>query len=147
MMAQLSLISHIEHLCTILNAEFSVQPHLRIVFGGDDINGACNVLYHRKKMYIAIYLPWKYTYTEKTKNLLTCLLTHEFAHYLWSLKLSSEERVVDTRKYLNSKKFKRLDEYRTWKCTAKILKSMGWWNAEIRRSCLSFVYSWRVKDE
>lgn len=141
MKARLDLVSFIEKLCTILNAEFAVAPHLRIVFGDDDVKGACNVLYHRRDMYIQIDLPWKYTITNDTITELTCLITHEYAHYLWSLKLTSEERVNDSRTYLNDATFRRHDEYRTWRQSKKMLRYLGYWNDDMLRAFNTFRYA------
>ena len=149
MQNQLGLIKFIDQLSAQLNRAYFVHPDIRIIFGAADKNwfeGECNVLYHREHMYIAISLPWKQPCTSKATDLLICLLTHEYAHYLWSMRLTSAERVVDTKRYLSDDTFRRNDEYRTWIHTKKMLKDLGYWNYGIKKACLTFLYSWTVKD-
>lgn len=147
---QLALIKFIENLSAQLNKAYFIQPSIKILFGDADKNhfeGACNVLYHRKDMYIAINLPWQQECTSKATDLLICLLTHEYAHYIWALKLSSAERVVDTTRYLSDDQFRRNDEYRTWIHTRKMLRDLGYWNFAVKKACQTFLYSWTVKGQ
>ena len=137
------LVEFIERTTTRLNLEFLVAPDIRIIFSNtaNDFEGECNVLYHRKDMYIAVILSWQLKYNPATMNLLTCLLTHEYAHYIYSLKLTADERVADTRRYLTDDTSRRHDEYRTWSATKKMLKYMGLWDDTMMTACNQFRYA------
>lgn len=146
----LALIHFIMQLSDELNSAYRIHPDIRIIFGDaeqNQVEGACIVLYRRDAMYIEINLPWKQLYTTNTADSLTCALTHEYAHYIWALKLSPQERVDDNQKYLNDTTFRRNDEYRTWAHTKKMLKDLGYWNAPIRKACITFAYSWAMKEK
>ena len=141
----LALIRFVKKLSTQLNAAYYVHPDIRIVFREADTNdvaGWCLVLYKRTAMYVGVDIPWNQPYTVAIMNLLTCLLTHEYAHYIWSLKLSPAERVRDCKRYDSDDQFRRNDEYRTWIHAKKMLKDLGYWkNPAIRKACLTFTYS------
>lgn len=146
MKARLDLIKFIDEFSARLNSEFLVSPDIRIIFGDEDVNGACNVLYHWKDMHIAIKLPWTYEYTDTTRTELICLITHEYAHYLWSLKLSADERVRDSKRYSTDDTFRRHDEYKTWKQTKRMLQYLDLWTDEIMRTCNQFRYAHVIMD-
>ena len=146
----LALIHFIMQLSDELNRAYHIHPEIRIIFGAADENavgGSCATLYHRDDMYIEVNLPWKQSYTTAITGALTCLLIHEYAHYIWALKFTPAERTDDNQKYLNDTTFRRNDEYRTWTHTKKMLKDLGYWNSAIRKSCLTFSYSWAMKEK
>ena len=93
-----------------------------------EVGGATLNAYRISDMYIELDLPHNYVFNTKNKDIITCLLIHEYCHYLDALSMSSKKRAQTAAKYLDSLQERRLQEQRNWTATKRLSKRLGLWN-------------------
>lgn len=145
---QLQIITLVSRLSTQINTKYDVHPDILIAFGVSkpgDLGGECSVLYNRQSMKIELQIPWKQIYNTSTIDAITPLIIHEYAHYVYALKLTPEQRVADQKQYEADNAFRINDEKRTWRHTKKMAIELGLWNDAVKRATLTFKYSTQVK--
>jgi len=91
--------------------------------------GIAVAAYKASDMYIELNIPYNYTFGRKRKSILTCILIHEYCHYINALAMSGKERTDNIITYKNDQRYRRTEEQRNWTATKQLAKKLGLWNS------------------
>ncbi|MCK4829160.1 hypothetical protein KA005_76260 [bacterium] len=124
-----AVVEYVEDLSGRINNMYGIQPEIFLRFNQDtEVTGAAILAYCTPDMYIELNIPYNYTFGKIHKAMLTCVLVHEYCHYIEALSMSGKNRVNTSVIYENDQKYRRAEEQRNWTATKQLAKKLGLWN-------------------
>ena len=123
------IVDYVEKLSMLINAVYDICPEIFLRFNqNNEIGGSTVLTYKVSDIYIELDIPHNYTFGKAHKATLTCILIHEYCHYIDSLTMSGRERANNMKTYTNDQKYRRAEEQRNWTATKQLAKKLGLWN-------------------
>jgi len=137
-----TLVNYVEELSEHLNKVCRIRPKIFLRINQDDLIGGSTALSRRSmSTYIELDVPHDYVLNRKNKIEITCMLIHEYCHYLDAIKMTKEERAENIDGYTSNLKAKRADEQRTWRATKRLAKLLGLWNKSFYKAARKCQYT------
>ena len=123
------MLDYVENISAQINDMHNICPIIFLMFNQDNaIGGSAILTYRISDMYIELDIPHNYKLSKSHNKNLTCVLVHEYCHYLDALSMSGKERADNMVQYTNNQKYRRTEEQRNWTATKQLAKKMGLWN-------------------
>lgn len=123
------ILDYIEKLSMRINEVYDICPKVFLRFNQHQApSGAVILTYRVSDMYIELNIPHNYTFGKVHKTTLTCILVHEYCHYIDALTMSGRGRANNMTMYTNNQKHRRAEEQRNWTATKRLAKKLGLWN-------------------
>ena len=136
-----TIVEYVKDLSGQINNMYNIQPEIFLRFSQDTmITGSAVLAYCIPDMYIELNIPHNYTSGKAHKTILTCILVHEYCHYIESLSMSGRERNNAISMYDNQK-YKRAVEQRNWTATKRLAKKLGLWNKSFYAAVCNYYYT------
>lgn len=123
------MLNFVKALSAQINEIHDICPRVLLMFNQDSESGGSTIVaYRTTDMYIELDIPHNYTFGKVYRTLLSCMLIHEYCHYIEALAISGRVRVINMNLYLTNAGYRRAEEQRNWTATKRLAKKLGLWN-------------------
>lgn len=137
------IVEYLADLSERINTIYNVQPEVFLQFNqNDEVGGSAILTYRVTDMYIELDIPQNYNILKPAHRItLTCILIHEYCHYIEALTMSGKERVNSMREYTKNYRHRRAEEQRNWTATKRLAKKLNLWTKPFYNSACKCSYT------